>query len=203
MRVSTSSISISRGVRAPQSACPPSDAPGTNRPSMLCSSASPSPVPAAITAALPPDCATPCCSTASSSGLEHRHRVRHRFEVVEDVHAPQRRAAVIAAASTSHGTLVSRATWSVTAPATPNVAAAMPRALDAARLQELADHRHQAVVVERDELADLDRPRPLGRARRTVRAASWCRRCRPRAAWGPIIANRLDFNVLLSHLCGQ
>ena len=43
--------------------------------------------------------------------LEHRHRVGHRLEIVEDVDAAQRRAAsAIAAASTSHGTLVRRAT---------------------------------------------------------------------------------------------
>ena len=42
--------------------------------------------------------------------LEHRHGERHRLEVVEDVHAAQRRASPISAASTSHGTLVSRAT---------------------------------------------------------------------------------------------
>ena len=35
--------------------------------------------------------------------------------------------------------------------------------LDAARLQELTDHRHQAVVVQRCELADLHGRRPVGR----------------------------------------
>ena len=60
-------------------------------------------------------------------------------------------------ASTSHGTLVSRATWSVTAPATPKHAASICRGLTFCALQELADHRLEAVVVERDELADVDR----------------------------------------------
>src|SRR5262249_61082452 len=35
--------------------------------------------------------------------------------------------------------------------------------LDPFRLEELADHRHEAVVVERDELAGLDHRRPFGR----------------------------------------
>jgi hypothetical protein len=56
--------------------------------------------------------------------------------------------------STSQGTLVSLATLSVTAPATPKQADSMPRHV--ARAQELADHAFETVVRERGELADLD-----------------------------------------------
>ena len=70
-----------------------------------------------------------------------------------------------AAPSTIHGTLVSRATWSVTAPATPKVAASIALASTPLRLEELADHRREIVVVERDEFADLDPGGPLGRPR--------------------------------------
>ena len=67
----------------------------------------------------------------------------------------------MASPSTSHGTLVSRATWFVTAPATPMQVAAIERGVDLPGPEELAQHRLETVVVERDELADLDRRRSL------------------------------------------
>jgi hypothetical protein len=91
--------------------------------------------------------------------------MRHRLEVVEDVHAPQPAAWLIAAASTTHGTLVSRATWSVTAPATPNEAASIARGSTPLALRNSRIIGARFVVLERDELADFDPPRPLRRPR--------------------------------------
>ena len=71
---------------------------GTKRPSTLCSSASPRPVPAAISAMLPPRSASPSCSTCTSDSPQHRDRVRHRLEIVEqrrraECRTPRRRCA--------------------------------------------------------------------------------------------------------------
>ena len=122
--------------------------------------------------------------------LQHRHGERHRFEVVEDVHVPQRRAArdLRGIHEPRHVGEPRHLVGDRAGDAERRRRDAAP--LDAARLQELADHRHQAVVVQRGELADLHGRRPVGRAHRTIRGASWCHRCRLRAAWGPIIANR-------------
>ena len=63
----------SRGVRAAKSACPPSEAIGISRPPTRCRPASPSPVPGAISAALPRAAETPgrraTSSCAASSGI--------------------------------------------------------------------------------------------------------------------------------------
>ena len=56
---------------------------------MLRSIPSPRPVPAAMTATLPLAILAPSCRTASSSPLEHRDRVRHRLEVVEQADAAE------------------------------------------------------------------------------------------------------------------
>ena len=145
-------------------------------------------MPAAITAALPPGCAMPCCRTASSDGSStgtayaiasrslsmwtrlQTERGGDRSRVDQPRHVRQPRHLVGHRAGDAEARRRDRAR------------------LDVPCAQELADHRHQAVVVERDELADLDRLRPLGDPGRRARAASWFRRCRPPAAWRSILA---------------
>src|SRR5688500_15194316 len=243
IRVSSRAISISRGVRAAKSACPPSDGAGTKRPSTLCSSATPRPVPAAITAAFPPGSARPCCSVSISSPSSTGTPYASASRSFSTRTWRNPRFSATNAPSTTHGTLVRRATCAVTAPATPNTVAstartstlrarrnsrtigssdsyssvtnsptsigvgrqiiqhadvAQPQVLghecavdhprhvgkagdlrrdrsghaehrgvhradvDAARAQELAHHRLERFVLERDELADLDWCRSIG-----------------------------------------
>ena len=78
------------------------------RPSTWCSSAWPRPVPAAISAMLPPVVASPCCKVCSSCGSQDR--ARRRPSPADRSAAPRagcRRPRAAAASSTRHGTLVS------------------------------------------------------------------------------------------------
>ena len=80
-----------------------------NRPSTLWSSASPRPVPAAISAMLPPGSGEPCCSTCtsddSSTGTEYAIACRSFSSTTR----PNGNRDVTLLASTFHGTLVSSA----------------------------------------------------------------------------------------------
>ena len=60
-------------------------------------------------------------------GLEHVDPVGERFEIVQHTRAAEAERSPTAAPSTRHGTFVMRATWSVTAPATPKHAASIRR----------------------------------------------------------------------------
>jgi hypothetical protein len=97
--------------------------------------------------------------------LEHRDRVRHRFEVVQDVHAPQPRRRGDRR-RVDHPGHIRQPRDLVGHRAGHAERRRLDGArLDAARLEELANHRRQVVVVERDELAGFDPPRALGRPR--------------------------------------
>ena len=120
------------------------------------------PVPAAITAAFPPGTAMPCCNTANSDGSYNRHRVSQRLEVVDhfDAFQPQSGGYSLAVneprdVRQSRHLIGDRA------------GDADARGRDGARIdfprtKELAHHRLEPVVVERDELTDFDRLRTLG-----------------------------------------
>ena len=66
-----------------------------------------------------------CLQHRQLVSLQDRDAIRHRFEIVEQTHAAEVGGAARSAASMHHGTLVSWATWLVTAPATPNDAASI------------------------------------------------------------------------------
>ena len=78
------STSMPRSLLAAKSACPPSDGDGTKRPLTLCNNASPRPVPAAMSAMLPPRRASPALDGMELGRLQHRHRVSHRLEIVQE-----------------------------------------------------------------------------------------------------------------------
>ena len=166
---------------------PPSDGDGTNRPSTLCSSASPRPVPAAISAMLPPRSASPCLQHVQlRTSLQHRHRVAP---------SPGDRSAATRGgmpkrlrrrrASTRHGTLVSCAassdhrTGDAEARRVDRVAPVDRRRPRGTPRSSRSGRRSRASRT----IANATRPRPRRRADRTVRAASWCRRCRQRESW--------------------
>ena len=86
---------------------------------------SPRPVPAAITATLPLAMRVAFLQHRELVAVEHRDRVGQRLEIVEQPHAAEAAALHQRRGVERHGTLVSCATWSVTAPATPNDAASI------------------------------------------------------------------------------
>ena len=73
----------SRVVRAAKSAWPPSEGDGTSAPPLLTSSASPRPVPGAMSDTLPSGFAVPAWSVRSSSARQHRDRVGHGSQIVQ------------------------------------------------------------------------------------------------------------------------
>src|SRR4029078_1682413 len=143
------------------------------RPSMFARKASPRPVPAAITAALPPGCATPCCSTFTSSGCSTATEWAMASRSLRMCTRRSAAASAIAAPSASgcagRGAFdeprhVGEARDLIGHRTGDAEAGAGDRArLHALRLEELPDHRHETVVVERDEIADLDLVGPLRR----------------------------------------
>ena len=182
----SSTSASSRGVRAAKSACPASDGDGTNRPLTLWSSASPSPVPAAMSAALPVGTAMPSCSTASSSRLEHRHRVRHRLEIVQELHraSPSRSATTRGVRQPGHVGQPRHQTGHRTGDA-EQTASTAARPVSS---RNVSDDVVEAVEVERGVFAD-DLRGAAGRVRaERARAASSCRRRRRRGACAQMIA---------------
>ena len=123
--VNASASACSSALRGAKSTCPPSDARGTSRPSTFGSSAMPSPVPAAISATLPPGSGRPSCSTSISSdvstGTDHASASRSLSKYARGMAASRRSAS----RSTIHGTFVKCARAPVIGPATPNPAASM------------------------------------------------------------------------------
>ena len=157
-------MSSSRDVLAAKSAWPPSDAPGTRRPSTLRRSASPRPVPAARTAALPRRDGRPACSDASSSGCSTPTPYASASRSFS-THVRRKPSALpTAAQSMRQGTLVRCATWSVTAPATPKHAASIAVASVPCECRNVADHRLEPGVVEGDEFGDVHGGRTCGPA---------------------------------------
>jgi hypothetical protein len=97
--------------------------------------------------------------------FEYRHGMRHGLEVVEDMDAPEagRRGDRRSVHQPGH---VREPRDLVGHRAGDAERRRLDRArLDAVPLEELPDHRHQIVVLERDELADFDPPGTLRRPR--------------------------------------
>ena len=86
---------------------------------MLWSSASPSPVPAAISAMFPPRSASPSCSTCSSGGCSTGIEYAIAWRSLSSVTLGTPNAVATCRASTRQGTLVSSAASPITGPATP------------------------------------------------------------------------------------
>ena len=184
MRESSSTSASSRGVRAAKSAWPPSEGDGTKRPSTLCSSASPRPVPAAISAALPVGTAMPSCSTASSSGSSTGTASAMASRSLSEPHRAPSSRRRRRDASAIHGTLVSRATSPVTGPATPmHTASTVGCPVSSRNVSTMSSRLSKSsVAYSRTTCADG----PVASAAEQTRAASSCRRRRRREA-SPII----------------
>ena len=169
----------------------------TSRPPTFGSSAMPNPVPAAISATLPPASARPSRTTSISSdvstGTDHASASRSLSRRARGM-ATSRRSAL---RSTIHGTFV-RCARRLNGPATPNTAASMSWGA-----VEVSRRKCKDTAPSRESRAcgatDLDGFRP-----RTVRAKGQgrfsFRRRRPRAAWLLIRPRILDFYPPLLHL---
>ena len=188
---------MSRSVRAAKSAWPPSDATATTRPSTWCSSASPRPVPAAMSAMLP--------AAACGRRLPAARGLRARSAPGRRRPSPRDRSAGGRARRRTRGRSRPR-------PSTPGhvgqagrVAASpvrrrrsMPDAFDELRarrrVEERGDHRPQIGEVER---ARTRGPRPDA-------AATRCRSNRPSSVFVPPMspASRftIDIRFILLHL---
>jgi hypothetical protein len=125
------------------------------RPSTLSSSASPRPVPAAMTAPLQDGELVP---------FEHRDRRRHRFQIVQDVHVAEACAWADLRRVDQPGHVRHARNLIGHRAGNAERRGFDVLRIDVVRFQELANHRDEAAVVERDEFPDFNRCRPLGRA---------------------------------------
>ena len=134
------------------------------RPSTLCSSAWPRPVPAAISADVAAAQRLALLQHVRLRLAQHRHRVRQRLEIVQqrDARDPERRRDPARVDEPRHvgdlHRLVDHRPGDAEARRLDRAVRA--RASVASAVQELRDHRLQIGIVERAERADDDRPRP-------------------------------------------
>ena len=201
------SSTISRSVRAAKSACPPSDGDGTKRPSTLWRSASPRPVPAAMSAMLPPrPSALPAARalpTSCSTGTAYAIACRS-FSRLHAAHAERGGDALRVDAPRHVGQLGRRRRSPVRRRRSTPIRIAVPALVaSSSRNAAIIDGRSsKSSVVKRARRSAADAPRPD----RTARAASWCRRCRRRAARQLELSAQcsmifaIDIRLILLHL---
>ena len=153
---------------------------------------------------LPPRSASPSCSTCSLRFAQHRHRVRHRLEIVQqrdarECRAPPRRGARRRTTARWSASTVSP----TTGPATPKQAASIaPCARALGRVVSFRNSRDHRRQIGDSRACRTSGRRPAAAAparRRTARAASWCRRCRRRESLRECV-RVLDFASILHHL---
>ena len=159
----------------------PPTAPARMRPSTRCSMASPRPVPAAMSAALPCGAGRAGLQRVQFLGVQHRHGVGHRLEIVQQPHVGDAgRAPRSRRRCTRHGTLVSVATPSRIGPATPSDTRVDAR-IDACRGRRAAAPAAPAKSSVRIA-AHVEQARPRRARARRGRRTSSSRRRRPRGS---------------------
>ena len=165
------STSMSRSFRAAKSAWPPSDGDGTKRPSTWCSNASPRPVPAAISAMLPPRSASPLLKRVQL-GSAAAPAPRRPWPADRSSSDARPMSNVRATAARRPAT----ARWSAArcrrSPGRPrrSTPRRAPRPCTAGSLVNAGDHRRQIGEVERRERANDDRFGRAGRGSNSPRS---------------------------------